>query len=74
MSGTSLVTARERALAVLGGEPDDATLGRYLHGIAGVDAVGLEQRAAGLGTRSIKTSSKKWALDTIISLIDLTTL
>ena len=74
MSGTSLVTARERALAVLGGEPDDATLRRYLHGIAGVDAVGLEQRAAGLGTRSIKTTSKKWALDTIISLIDLTTL
>ena len=74
MSGTSLVTARERALAVLGGEPDDATLGRYLHGIPGVDAVGLEQRAAGLGTRSIKTTSKKWALDKIISLIDLTTL
>ena len=74
MSGTSLVTARERALAVLGGEPDDQTLGRYLHGIPGVDAVGLEQRAAGLGTRSIKTTSKKWALDTIIELIDLTTL
>ena len=74
MSGTSLVTARERALAVLGGEADDATLRRYLHGIAGVDAVGLEQRAAGLGTRSIKTTSKRWALDKIISLIDLTTL
>jgi deoxyribose-phosphate aldolase len=74
MTGTSLVSARERALAVLGGEPDDATLRRYLHGIAGVDAVGLEQRAAGLGTRSIKTSSKVWALDRIISLIDLTTL
>ncbi len=73
-AGTSLVTSRERALAVLGGEPDDATLRRYLHGIAGVDAVGLEQRAAGLATRSIKTSSKKWALDKIISLIDLTTL
>lgn len=74
MSGTSLVTARERAVAVLGGEPDDATLRRYLHGIPGVDAVGLEQRAAALGTRSIKTSSKAWALDRIISLIDLTTL
>ncbi|MRG61421.1 deoxyribose-phosphate aldolase [Agromyces sp. CFH 90414] len=74
MAGTSLVTARERALAVLGGEPDDATLRRYLHGIPGVDAVGLEQRAAGLGTRSIKTTSKAWALDRIISLIDLTTL
>src|SRR5699024_2734435 len=36
--------------------------------------VGLEQRAAGLGTRSIKTTSKAWALDCIVSLIDLTTL
>ncbi|WP_395243560.1 deoxyribose-phosphate aldolase [Agromyces sp. MMS24-K17] len=74
MSGTALVSAHERAVAVLGGEPDDATLRRYLHGIPGVDAVGLEQRAAALGTRSIKTSSKAWALDRIISLIDLTTL
>jgi deoxyribose-phosphate aldolase len=40
----------------------------------GVDAIGLEQRAASLGTRSIKTSSKAWALDKIIELIDLTTL
>ena len=36
--------------------------------------MGLEQRAAGLGTRSIKTTSKAWALDRIIQLIDLTTL
>ncbi|HQE45860.1 MAG TPA: deoxyribose-phosphate aldolase, partial [Rhodoglobus sp.] len=35
---------------------------------------GLEERAAALGTRSIKTTSKAWALDTIIRLIDLTTL
>ncbi|MCY7326157.1 MAG: deoxyribose-phosphate aldolase, partial [Microbacteriaceae bacterium] len=33
-----------------------------------------EARAAALGTRSIKTTSKAWALDTIIGLIDLTTL
>ncbi len=39
-----------------------------------MDAVGLEARAAGLGTRSIKTTSKASALDTIIRLIDLTTL
>ncbi|WP_394551517.1 deoxyribose-phosphate aldolase [Agromyces sp. MMS24-JH15] len=74
MSGTSLVTAHERAIAVLGGHPDDATLRRYLHGIPGVDAVGLEQRAADLGTRSIKAASKAWALDKVVSLIDLTTL
>jgi len=63
-----------RPVDVLGGAPDEATLRRYLHGLPGVDAVGLEQRAAALGTRSIKTSSKAWALDTIISLMDLTTL
>ena len=64
----------ERALALIGGEATDANLRRYLHGIPGIDAVGLEQRASDLGTRSIKTSSKKWAIDKIISLIDLTTL
>jgi len=62
------------ALEILGGEPDDVTLRRYLHGLPGVDAVGLEQRSAALGTRSIKTASKAWALDRIIGLIDLTTL
>ncbi|TFV96328.1 deoxyribose-phosphate aldolase [Leifsonia flava] len=73
MTGTQIVQ-REQALSVIGGEATDANLRRFLHGIPGVDAVGLEQRAAGLGTRSIKTTSKKWALDRIIELIDLTTL
>ena len=71
---TTKELTRRNAVDVLGGEPDDATLRRFLHGLPGVDAVGLEQRAAGLGTRSIKTTSKVWALDKIISLIDLTTL
>ncbi|MFD6698851.1 MULTISPECIES: deoxyribose-phosphate aldolase [unclassified Microbacterium] len=61
-------------MEVLGGDPDDLTLRRFLHGLPGVDAVGLEQRSAALGTRSIKTTSKAWALDTIVRLIDLTTL
>jgi deoxyribose-phosphate aldolase len=52
----------------------DAALRRHLHGLPGVDAVGLEARAATLGTRSIKTSSKAYALDLAISMIDLTTL
>jgi len=39
-----------------------------------VDQVGAEARAAMLATRSIKTSSKTWAIDTAISMIDLTTL
>ncbi|MEY4996604.1 MAG: Deoxyribose-phosphate aldolase [Actinomycetota bacterium] len=50
------------------------TLADFLRALPGVDAVGLEARAADLGTRSIKTSSKAWAIDTIIRLIDLTTL
>ena len=65
---------RRTAVDVLGGEPDDLTLRRFLHGLPGVDAVGLEQRSAALGTRSVKTASKAWALDTIIRLTDLTTL
>jgi deoxyribose-phosphate aldolase len=40
----------------------------------GVDAVGLEERAASLAKRSIKKSSKLWALDLAIRCIDLTTL
>jgi deoxyribose-phosphate aldolase len=39
-----------------------------------VDQVGCEGRAASLGTRSIKTTAKAWAIDTAISMIDLTTL
>jgi deoxyribose-phosphate aldolase len=50
------------------------TLSDFLRALPGVDAVGLEARAADLATRSIKTSSKAWAIDTIIKLIDLTTL
>ncbi|MBK8868106.1 MAG: deoxyribose-phosphate aldolase [Actinomycetales bacterium] len=53
---------------------DNAALTRWLHGLPGVDQVGLEARAAGLSTRSIKTTSKAWAIDTAISMIDLTTL
>ncbi|WP_439333140.1 deoxyribose-phosphate aldolase [Streptomyces zhaozhouensis] len=52
----------------------DASLRRFLHGLPGVDAVGLEARAAALGTRSIKTTAKAYALDLAISMIDLTTL
>jgi deoxyribose-phosphate aldolase len=64
----------ERAVRVLGGDLTEKSLRLHLAGLPGVDAVGLEQRAADLGSRSIKTSSKAWALDRIISLVDLTTL
>jgi deoxyribose-phosphate aldolase len=52
----------------------DSSLRRFLHGLPGVDQVGAEARAAGLGTRSIKTTSKAYALDLAISMVDLTTL
>jgi deoxyribose-phosphate aldolase len=52
----------------------DASLHRFLHGLPGVDQVGVEQRAAGLGTRSIKTSAKEFAIDLAIRMVDLTTL
>lgn len=63
-----------RAISLIGGDLTEKSLRLHLEGLPGVDAVGLEQRAAGLGSRSIKTTSKAWALDTIIRLIDLTTL
>jgi deoxyribose-phosphate aldolase len=46
----------------------------FLRGLPGVDQVGAEARAAALGTRSIKNDAKVWAIDTAISMIDLTTL
>jgi deoxyribose-phosphate aldolase len=52
----------------------ESSLRRFLHGLPGVDQVGAEQRAAGLGTRSIKTTAKAYALDLAITMVDLTTL
>ncbi|MGZ4540395.1 MAG: deoxyribose-phosphate aldolase [Blastococcus sp.] len=52
----------------------DAAFRAFLHGLPGVDQVGAEARTAMLGTRSIKTTSKAWAIDTAISMVDLTTL
>ncbi|MGY2873926.1 deoxyribose-phosphate aldolase [Marmoricola sp. URHA0025 HA25] len=53
---------------------NEASLRRFLHGLPGVDQVGAEQRAAALGTRSIKTDSKRQAIDLAIRMVDLTTL
>jgi deoxyribose-phosphate aldolase len=51
-----------------------ALIGGRLGRVTAVDAVGLEERAAALGKRSIKKASKLWALDLAIRCIDLTTL
>ena len=53
---------------------DEASLRRFLRGLPGVDPVGVEQRAGGLATRSIKKASKLAAIDLAISMVDLTTL
>ena len=50
------------------------SLRRFLHGLPGVDEVGANARAAALGTRSIKSDSKAWAIDMAIRMVDLTTL
>jgi len=52
----------------------ESSLKAFLAGLPGVDQIGAESRAAMLATRSIKTTSKNWAIDTAISMVDLTTL
>jgi len=52
----------------------ESSLRRFLQTLPPVDQVGAHERAAMLGTRSIKTTSKKWAIDIAISMVDLTTL
>ncbi|GAA1355853.1 deoxyribose-phosphate aldolase [Streptomyces beijiangensis] len=68
------MTMPSTAHAFVDATASDGALRRFLHGLPGVDAVGLEARAAALGTRSIKTTSKAYAIDLAISMIDLTTL
>ena len=75
---TTTPTAQDltaRARDVLGvSRLTNHALASWLHGLPGVDQVGCEARAAGLASRSIKTTSKAWAIDTAIGMIDLTTL
>jgi deoxyribose-phosphate aldolase len=71
--GVQDLTARARDLLGVSRLTNQA-IGAWLHGLSGVDQVGCESRAASLGTRSIKTTSKAWAIDTAIRMIDLTTL
>ncbi|MEU0478962.1 deoxyribose-phosphate aldolase [Streptosporangium sp. NPDC006013] len=50
------------------------SLRAYLHGLPGVDEVGVGRRATDLATRSIKTTAKRYAIDLAIRMVDLTTL
>jgi deoxyribose-phosphate aldolase len=73
--GEPAIAARTRLAADAGGTTwSTAELTRFLQGLPSVDQVGCEARAAALATRSIKTTSKSWAIDLAISMIDLTTL
>jgi len=75
VSTDTAVDATARARDLLGvSRLTNQALTSWLHGLPGVDQVGCEARAAGLGTRSIKNDSKRWAIDLAISMIDLTTL
>jgi deoxyribose-phosphate aldolase len=52
----------------------DVALRQLLHGLPGVDEVGVRDRVAALATRSIKNDAKMAALDLAIRMVDLTTL
>ncbi|MFO1449772.1 MAG: deoxyribose-phosphate aldolase [Opitutaceae bacterium] len=47
---------------------------RFLDDLGPVDAVGIEERVAKYGTRSIKKASKVFGLKLAVSMVDLTTL
>ncbi|MGC5029940.1 deoxyribose-phosphate aldolase [Micromonospora sp. DT229] len=69
---TATATSARSDLTELG--RSETALRTFLHGLPGVDQVGAEQRAAQLGTRSIKTTAKAQAIDLAIRMVDLTTL
>jgi deoxyribose-phosphate aldolase len=52
----------------------EGSLKQFLRTLPPVDQVGAEGRAAMLATRSIKTTSKNWAIHLAIRMVDLTTL
>lgn len=68
------VVPTTRASTVLGTEVSERALTRYLHGLPAVDTIGATARAAHFQSRSLKTDTKRKALDLAISMVDLTTL
>jgi deoxyribose-phosphate aldolase len=68
------MTSSAIALAADAPVPRGPALRRFLHGLPGVDETGAKARADVLATRSVKTDSKRQAIDLAISMIDLTTL
>jgi deoxyribose-phosphate aldolase len=72
--GTSTTLDDVTGLAPLSPVIASSEATRLVARVPAVDAVGLEERAASLGTRSIKRDAKLWALDLAIRCTDLTTL
>ena len=74
MSATPGQVERSGSATLKGGRFSAASAAALVGRTAGVDAVGLEERAGSLARRSIKRESKLWALDLAIRCMDLTTL
>ena len=66
--------ATSRLAAAIDVTNSAVALRRFLHGLPGVDAVGLRARTAALGTRTVTATAQARAIDLAISMIDLTTL
>ena len=71
---TGTVAHRQWLAGAVGAEISDAALRQVLLGLPGVDQVATTERAASLGTRSIKKDAKLWALTMAVRMVDLTTL
>src|SRR5690349_9994508 len=71
---TGTVAHRQWLAGAVGAEISDAALRQVLLGLPGVDQVATAERAASLGTRSIKKDAKLWALTMAVRMVDLTTL
>lgn len=68
------MTPADNPLGLAGVTASNSSVQRFLKGLPGVDQVGVEAHAASLSTRSIKTTSKAFAIDLAIRMVDLTTL
>ncbi|HEY8374109.1 MAG TPA: deoxyribose-phosphate aldolase [Pseudonocardiaceae bacterium] len=75
-SPAGVPTGKSRALPthLADATRNETALRRFLHGLPGVDRVGLEERAATLATRRMGRAGMLWAIDTAIGMVDLTTL
>ena len=51
-----------------------AALQRLFDEVGSVDQIGIDERVAKYGTRSVKKAAKLWGLRTAVTMVDLTTL